>query len=179
MSIAILLTALILGWAIWSYNRLVRDRLRVKTGWSDIGVQLKRRHDLIPKLVAAVKHYAAYESTTLEAVTTLRSASVGVADLENANQASVDEGLVAGELKQLIAVAEQYPDLKTNASYLDLQKNLSNVEHHLQFARRYYNGAVRNLNTRIESFPDTLIARAFNFRKANFFEFDAAAQISL
>lgn len=176
MWVTILFTALILGWAIWSYNRLVRDRERVKTGWSDIDVQLKRRHDLIPKLVAAVKQYAAYESATLEAVTARRSTSTANTDVENVGQVNENEGLVAKELKQLIAVAEQYPDLKTNASFLDLQKNLSNVEHHLQFARRYYNGAVRNLNTRIDSFPDTLLARSFDFRKANFFEFEAAAE---
>jgi LemA protein len=176
MWVTILFTALILGWAIWSYNRLVRDRERVKTGWSDIGVQLKRRHDLIPKLVAAVKQYAAYESATLEAVSARRSTSTANTDVENVGQVNENEGLVAKELKQLIAVAEQYPDLKTNASFLDLQKNLSNVEHHLQFARRYYNGAVRNLNTRIDSFPDTLLARSFDFRKANFFEFEAAAE---
>ena len=176
MWVTILFTALILGWAIWSYNRLVRDRERVKTGWSDIDVQLKRRHDLIPKLVAAVKQYAAYESATLEAVSARRSTSTANTDVENVGQVNENEGLVAKELKQLIAVAEQYPDLKTNASFLDLQKNLSNVEHHLQFARRYYNGAVRNLNTRIDSFPDTLLARSFDFRKANFFEFEAAAE---
>ncbi len=162
----------VLLWAIWSYNRLIRDRIRVATGWSDIGVQLKRRHDLIPKLVTAVKQYASYESATLQAVTELRTNISTVDGSTNAERTSASEREISRELKQLIAVAEQYPDLKANESYLDLQKNLTNVEHHLQFARRYYNGAVRNLNTRIDSFPDLFIAQAFRFKKANFFEFE-------
>ncbi|MGR8947437.1 MAG: LemA family protein [Gammaproteobacteria bacterium] len=170
MSVTLVIVALIFGWGIFSYNRLVRDKVRVETGWSDISVQLKRRHDLIPKLVTAVKQYAAYESATLETVTAIR------AQERDAGQSSSEEQAISIELKKLIALAEQYPDLKANQAFLDLQKNLSHVEQHLQYARRYYNGAVRNLNIRVDSFPDTLIARAFNFTKAVFFEFDAVAE---
>lgn len=172
MSIIFLLLVLVLGWVIWSYNSLVRDRVRVETGWSDIGVQLKRRHDLIPKLVTAVKEYATYESATLEAVTELRAQS------PDAKEASTSERAISQELKQLIALAEKYPDLQANKSYLDLQKNLTNVEHHLQFARRYYNGAVRNLNIRIDSFPDLFVAQVFGFRKAIFFEFEDTQELN-
>ena len=172
MTVTLIILGLIFGWSIWAYNRLVRDRVRVETGWSDIGVQLKRRHDLIPKLVSAVKQYAAYESATLEAVTTLRTETI------EPQKSSDTEQAISHDLKRLLAVAEQYPDLKANQSFLDLQKNLSQVEHHLQYARRYYNGAVRNLNVRIDSFPDTLIAKAFNFTKANFFEFDPSTEVA-
>ena len=172
MTVTLIILASIFGWAIFAYNRLVRDRIRVETGWSDIDVQLKRRYDLIPKLVAAVKQYAAYESATLEAVTTLRGQNL------DARQSSDSEREIQQDLKNLFAVAEQYPDLKADQAFLDLQKNLSHVENHLQYARRYYNGAVRNLNIRIDSFPDHLIARAFKFSKANFFEFDPATETS-
>ncbi|MEM7466117.1 MAG: LemA family protein [Pseudomonadota bacterium] len=172
MAITLILLSLPIAWAIWAYNRLVRDRVRVETGWSDIGVQLKRRYDLIPKLVAAVKQYAAYESATLEAVTTLRS------EAQNAAKSTNDEQAISRDLKQLIAVAENYPDLKADQVYLDLQQNLTHVEQHLQYARRYYNGAVRNLNIRIDSFPDTLVAKAFGFYNAEFFEFEPVNEVS-
>ena len=166
MAITLVILGLVLSWAIYAYNRLVGHKARVETGWSDIGVQLKRRHDLIPKLVTAVKQYASYESATLEAVTTIRTQDL------NAAKSSQEEKAITNDLKKLIALAEQYPDLKADQAFLDLQKNLSHVEHHLQYARRYYNGAVRNLNIRVDSFPDTFIAKLFNFSKANFFEFD-------
>ena len=169
MYLALALTIGILLWGIWAYNRLVRDKVRVETGWSDIDVQLKRRHDLIPKLVEAVKQYASYESKTLEAVTALRAGANAAA---NAGRVGESERELSSELKRLIAVAEQYPELQANASYLDLQRNLTAVEDHIQMARRYYNGAVRNLNVRIDSFPDTLIARMFGFAKAEFFDFE-------
>lgn len=169
MTVTLVILGVVFGWAIWSYNRLVRDRVRVETGWSDIDVQLKRRHDLIPKLVMAVKQYAAYESATLEAVTSLRGETLEPQKSSNTEQA------ISRDLKSLLAVAEQYPDLKADQSFLDLQKNLSNVENHLQYARRYYNGAVRNLNIRIDSFPDTVIAKAFGFVKGSFFEFDPSS----
>ena len=171
--VSLILSPIVL-WAIWCYNKLVRDRVRVETGWSDIGVQLKRRHDLIPKLITAVKQYAAYESATLEAVTELRGSS----NPYDAEQIGASEQAISRSLRKLVALAEQYPDLKANESYLDLQKNLTNVEHHLQFARRYYNGAVRNLNTRIDSFPDLFIAQAFGFMKANFFEFEETQDVN-
>ena len=156
-------------WAIIIYNLLVRDKNRVLAAWSDIDVQLKRRHDLIPKLIDAVKQYAAYESTTLSTITTLRSESDAVSGVEKKGKI---EGELGKKLHQLIAIAEDYPDLKANQSFLDLQQNLTDVENHIQYARRYYNGAVRNLNIRIDSFPDLFIARQFRYKPAEFFDFD-------
>ncbi len=168
--VAVLLILLALGaWAIFAYNRLVRDRTRVQTAWSDIDVQLKRRHDLIPKLVEAVKQYAAYESATLSAITTLRS---GIAEKPAVAEISAAESGLSTELKKLVAVAEAYPELQANASFLDLQRNLTEVEQHIQFARRFYNGSVRNLNIRVDSFPDSVIARAVGFAAAEFFDDD-------
>ncbi|MDX1519811.1 MAG: LemA family protein [Gammaproteobacteria bacterium] len=151
------------------YNLLVRDRNRVLTAWSDIDVQLKRRHDLIPKLVEAVKQYADYESSTLAHITELRSQSEAVSDIVKKGELETE---LAGEVKRLIALAEDYPELKANESYLDLQRNLTEVEQHLQYARRYYNGAVRNLNIRVQSFPDLLIAKLFGYRPAQYFQFE-------
>ena len=151
------------------YNRLVRDNHRVLSGWSDIDVQLKRRHDLIPKLVDAVKQYADFEQATLNAVTELRSRA---GNESNAGTRSSLETQLSGSLFSIFALAEDYPDLKSNESYLDLQQEISEVEHDIQFARRYYNGAVNNLNTRIESFPDMIVARLLNFKPAEYFELE-------
>lgn len=159
----------LLVWAVIIYNRLVIDYNRVLTAWSDIDVQLKRRHDLIPKLVEAVRQYADYETAALQAVTGLRSQaspSSGVAEL------GVSEKRLGDDLRRLIALAEAYPDLKANQSFLDLQYKLTDTENQLQYARRYYNGAVRNLNVRIDSFPDLLVARLFRFVPAQYFDFD-------
>jgi LemA protein len=163
----VFITVPLLAWIIIIYNLLVRDKIRVQAGWSDIDVQLKRRHDLIPKLVEAVKQYAAFESATLTTITELRTRS------EKSNQVDEigdTEAALDSEIKQMLLLAEAYPDLKANQSFLDLQHNLTNVEEHIQYARRYYNGAVRNLNTRIESFPDLLIAKFFRFQPANYFQ---------
>ena len=159
----------VIAWLIIIYNLFVRDKNRVLAAWSDIDVQLKRRHDLIPKLIDAVKQYAAYESSTLSAITTLRSESVDAIGIERKGQI---ESELSTKLHQLIALAEDYPDLKANQSFLDLQKNLTDVENHIQYARRYYNGTVRNLNIRVDSFPDMFIARFFRFIPAEFFDFD-------
>ncbi len=159
----------LLAWGIIIYNLLVRDKIRVESAWSDIQVQLKRRHDLIPKLVDAVKQYAAFENATLSTITELRTRSNSSHDVKDI---SMVEKALAQEIKQLLVLAEAYPDLKASQSFLDLQHNLTDVEDHIQYARRYYNGAVRNLNIRIASFPDMLFARFFNFRPANYFQAD-------
>ena len=143
------------------------------TAWSDIEVQLKRRHDLIPKLIDAVKQYAKYESATITAVTELRQKSQSITNIEDI---STVEGELGARIRNLVALAEDYPELKASQSFLDLQHNLTDVENHIQYARRYYNGAVRNLNVRIESFPDMLIARIFGFMKAQFFDFDETVE---
>jgi len=158
-------------WGVYSYNRLVRDRNRVETAWSDIDVQLKRRHDLIPKLVAAVDQYAAYERSTLTTLVELRSRVAGVDDL---NKKGALEGAIGSGLRSLMALVEAYPQLKADQNFLQLQAELSEVENQIQYARRFYNGTVRNLNTRIESFPDLLVARLFGYRQQPFFELPGA-----
>ena len=153
-------------WGVWIFNRLVKDRNRVRSAWSDIDVQLTRRHDLVPQLVDAVKAYASYERATLEAVTALRTRSDQAARL--AEKAELENQLQAG-IEKLIAVAESYPDLKADGNFLALQRQLTEVEDHLQYARRFYNGAVRIYNTRIETFPHMLVARPFGFTPSEFF----------
>jgi LemA protein len=165
--IGIFVATLVYGVVI--FNRLVRDRQLTRAGWSDIGVQLKRRHDLIPKLVDAVAQYAAYEKATLERVTALRAQA---ASLQAAAGQSPVESDISRMLGSIFALQEAYPELKANQSFLQLQTDISTVEADIQFARRYYNGAVRNLNTRIESFPDLLLARLFAFHPAEYFEFE-------
>jgi len=168
-TIFIILVAAILVWIAIIYNRLVSAKNTVLAAWSDIDVQLKRRHDLIPKLVEAVKQYASYEKATISAVTTLRTESEKIQEISKKGEVEIELGKM---IHQLVAIAEDYPDLKANQSFLDLQYNLSEVEKNIQYARRYYNGAVRELNVRIESFPDLLIARFFHFLQAQYFDFD-------
>lgn len=161
------------AWAVYAYNRLVRDRNRTRAGWSDIDVQLQRRHDLIPRLVEAVQAYADYEQATMTAVIELRRRA-GETERPPA-KARLEEELARG-IDRLLAVAESYPDLKASRNFLDLQAELVDTEDKLQYARRYYNGAVRDLNTRIQSFPDLIVARAFGFREAEYFDAEAAAE---
>ena len=166
-----LLVLAALVWAVWIYNRLVRDRHRVLAAWSDIDVQLKRRHDLIPKLIEAVRGYTAYEQATLQTLTALRTRSRQTDDPE---QRGPMEAKLAAGVHRLLALAEAYPDLKASSNFLELQREITSVEDFLQHARRYYNGAVRNLNTRIDSFPDLLLARALNYRYAAYFQLEDA-----
>ena len=158
-------------WAILIFNRLVHDRNQVRSAWSDIDVQLTRRHDLVPRLVEAVRAYAAYEKATLTAVTELRARSERSPRL--GDKARYEDELEAG-LHRLVALAEDYPDLKADRNFLELQNELVAVEDHLQYARRFYNGSVRIYNTRIESFPEMIVARPLRFMGAEFFEPDAA-----
>ncbi|MGW8313655.1 MAG: LemA family protein [Desulfuromonadales bacterium] len=173
MTILMLISVALFAWAIFIYNRLVRDMQRVKTAWSDIDVQLKRRYDLIPKLVAAVEQYARYEQSTLQTIIELRSRTGQVSGV--AEKATL-EAQIAGGLRNLIALAEAYPELKADQSFLQLQGELTEIENQIQYARRFYNGSVRNLNTRIGSFPDLLIAQPFNFYPQDFFQLDDPAQ---
>jgi len=158
----------LLLWGIVRYNLLVRDRHRVAQAWSDVGVQLARRHALIPKLVEVVRQHAAYEQAVLENVAALRAQ--GLQEDSPARLGAV-EGALGANLQRLIAVAEANPELRASESFAELLKNLSDVENQIQFARRYYNGAVNNLNTRIASFPDLVLARLFRFRPAEYFDF--------
>jgi LemA protein len=169
IAIALVLATAALLWGVVSYNLLVRDHHRVAHSWSDVGVQLARRHDLVPKLVEVVQRHAGYERAVLEEVTALRTA--GMRETSPAALGAVEGRLGAG-LQRLLAIAEAYPDLTASASYLELMRNLSDVEQQIQFARRYYNGAVNNLNTRIATFPDLLVARLLRFVPAEYFEFE-------
>jgi LemA protein len=157
--------------AVYLYNRLVRLRHQVAAAWSDIGVQLKRRHDLIPKLVDAVRAYARYESRTLDDLTRLRGS---VESARVPAELTPTAARLGVEVRHLVALAEAYPELKTSDQFLALQRELSQVEDSIQFARRFYNGAVRELNVRIDSFPDLLLARLFRYRHAEFFELERA-----
>ncbi len=169
MDILLIACALIIVWAIVIFNRLVKRKHLVKEAWSGIEVQLKRRHSLIPNLVEAVKAHARYESETLSHLTAIRNrpTSEPLAQAEGENRLSQD-------IRQLLAVAEAYPQLQADQSYLNLQHNLSTVEEDIQYARRYYNGTVRNLNVLIESFPSNLVARLFAFARADYFEVELA-----
>jgi LemA protein len=154
------------------YNKLVSLKNRVLEAWSGIDVQLKRRYDLIPNLVNTVKGYAAHESGTLEKVIQARNQAMTASGSGTINDQVQAENMLAGTLKSLFALAENYPDLKANASFLDLQNKLSDIEENLQNARRYYNALVRDNNTAVESFPSNIIAGSFNFEKFDFFEIE-------
>jgi len=164
----------IAGYAIVIYNGLVSNRQMVKEGWSGIDVQLKRRTDLIPNLMETVKGYMAHERETLEAVVQARAAATGAAGAGPEERARA-EGMLSAALGRLLAVAEAYPDLKANTTFLEFQDALRTVEDEIQMARRYYNGAVRNLNIQVESFPSNLVANAFKFETAEYFELENEA----
>jgi LemA protein len=162
------------GYAVVVYNGLVKNRQMVEEGWSGIDVQLKRRTDLIPNLMETVKGYMSHERETLEAVTNARAAATSAAN-GTPEQRAAAEGQLSSALGRLIATAEAYPDLKANTTFLEFQTALQTVEDEIQMSRRYYNGAVRNLNIQVESFPSNLIANAFKFIKAQYFELENEA----
>ena len=176
MILLVLALLVVVGAAL--YNRLIRARNRVDTAWSDIDVQLQRRHDLIPRLVTAVDQYAKYERATLEAVTELRAEAMQIADVRA--RGKMEEKLSAG-IQRIVALAENYPDLKANENFLSLQNELVETENYLQFARRYYNASVRDYNTMTETVPSNLIAGWFNFVPREFFQktSDDAANVPL
>ena len=162
------------GYLVWAYNRLVSNKNLVAEGWSGIDVQLRRRADLIPNLIETVKGYAAHEDSLFRDIAELRAKSISGGSV--GEQSAVGQAMSAA-LGKLFAVAEAYPELKADANFRDLQDKLSGIEDEIQMSRRYYNGAVRNLNTMIESFPTNYIATQFKFTKAEFFEIgDAAAR---
>lgn len=161
---------LVILWAIVSYNGLIRLRFRVKESWSDIDVQLKRRYDLIPNVMETVKGYAAHEKSVFENVTEARARALGAEQKGNPKEMAQAENALSSTLKTLFAVAENYPDLKANANFLDLQRELSDTENKIQSARRFYNSNVMEYNTRIHLFPTRIIAGAFKFGPVEFFE---------
>lgn len=168
----ILLIALgaIVLYIIVAYNSFVRLVNRTKEAWADIDVQLKRRYDLIPNVVETVKGYASHEKEVFEKVTEARTRALNAETKGDVKEMEQAENMLAGTLKTLFAVSENYPDLKANANFLDLQRELADTENKIQAARRFYNGNVRDLNTKVESFPYNLIAKTFGFKKREFFE---------
>ncbi len=170
MSISLIIVIVLVGLTIWLigiYNGLIRLKNRVDEAWSDIDVQLKRRYDLIPNLINTVKGYATHEKELFEKVTAARTAAMGAVNPADKEQA---ENALSGTLKSLFAVAESYPDLKANQNFLELQRELTDTEDKIQAARRFYNGNVRDFNTKIEIFPNNLISGMLNFTKREFFE---------
>lgn len=168
--IVIGILVLVIFWIIGIYNGLVRLRNQVKNAWSQIDVQLKRRHDLIPNLIETVKGYMKHEAGTLEKVTELRTQAMnatGVADKAAA------EGMLSGAMGQLKIAFENYPDLKANQNFLALQEELTSTENKISFSRQNYNDQVLFLNNKIEMFPSNIIAGMFNFTKEQFFEVDS------
>lgn len=161
--------ALVIVAGILIYNSLVSLRVRSGEAWADIETQLKRRHDLIPNLVETVKGYLAHERGVLEKVTELRGAAMGASGPAAAAQA---EGQLTQALRMLFAVAENYPQLRASENFMGLQQTLGQIEEQIQLSRRYYNAVVRDLNTRIQSFPSNLIATLFEFRERDFFELE-------
>jgi LemA protein len=179
LALLLLLLAMV-GWIILAFNRLVRLRNQVRTAWADIDVQLMRRHDLVPQLVSAVKGYAGHERGVLEAVTELRSRAVA---LDSPARLGAVETALEQALARLFALKEAYPELKASENFSALQRELVDVEDHLQYARRFYNGAVRDYNIGVQRVPDVLVARAFGFAEAEFFQAAdaerAAARVAL
>jgi LemA protein len=168
------LIAIIVAYLVYAYNALVRNKNLTAEGWSGIDVQLRRRADLIPNLIETVKGYAAHEDKLFRDIADLRAKSIAGGSV--GEQSVVGQAMTAA-LGRLFAIAEAYPELKADANFRDLQDKLAAVEDEIQLSRRYYNGAVRNLNTMIESFPTNFIADFFKFAKAEFFEIgDAAAR---
>jgi LemA protein len=167
--IVIIVVAVILLAGISIYNSLIILKNKVDEGWADIDTQLKRRYDLIPNMVETVKGYAKHESKTFEAVTKARTMAMNAKTPDEKMEA---ENMLSGTLKSLFAVAENYPELKANQNFLDLQATLKEVEEKLQLSRRYYNATVRDFNTKIEIFPNNLFAGIFNFQKRKFFEIE-------
>ena len=169
--IILAIVGLVLLWFIFAYNGFVRLVNRAKEAWADIDVQLKRRYDLIPNLVNTVKGYASHEAATFAKVTEARTAAMSAGTVAEQAQA---ENMLTGALKSLFAVSEAYPDLKANQNFLELQRELSDTENKIQAARRFYNTNVRDLNTKIESFPSNIIANIFHFTSREFFELEEA-----
>lgn len=159
--------AIIIIFVIGAYNGFIKLRNLCDNAWSDVDVQLKRRYDLIPNLVSTVKGYASHEKEVLENVTKARAEATTA---KTPGEQSKAENMLTGALRQLFAVAENYPQLKANTNFLDLQKNLSEIEDNIQNARRYYNAVVRDNNIKVESFPSNIIANIFGFKKREFFE---------
>jgi len=175
MSIGLIILLVVVVLAIWlwaTYNGLVKAKLRTDEAFSDITVQMKRRFDLIPNLIETVKGYAKQEKTVLEEVTKARTAAMNAPEGDAAAMAKADNAL-SGTLKSLFAVSENYPDLKSNQNFQQLQEELVDTEDKIQASRRFYNGNVRDLNTKLQVFPTNMIGGALGFKSREFFDVDA------
>lgn len=170
--IILIIVAVLFIFVIAIYNKFVKLTNRVKEAWSDIDVQLKRRYDLIPNLIETVKGYAEHEKQTFQNVTEARTKAMEAQSLDEHAEA---ENMLTGALKSLFAVSENYPDLKANENFLELQRELTDTENKIQSARRFYNTNVRDLNISVESFPSNIIASMFKFKKEVFFELEEEA----
>ncbi len=168
--VIVAVVVLVLLILVLSYNGLIKTRNRVDNAWSQIDVQLKRRHDLIPNLVETVKGYAAHERQTLEAVTNARANAINASSGGSVADQAQAENVLSGALKSLFAVAEAYPDLKANQNFLQLQEELTSTEDRIAYARQFYNDSVLNYNNKIQTFPRNVIANSFKFQKREFFE---------
>ena len=173
--IAVVVVAVVLFF-VSTYNRLVTLRQRVKEAWADIDVQLKRRHDLIPNLVETVKGYATHESTVFQNVTQARAAAVAAGATASPQERAQAENVLTGALRSVFAVAENYPQLQAVQEFKDLSENLTATEDKIAFARRFYNGNVRDYNTSLQTFPTNLFADAFSFKPEEYFELAEAGE---
>ena len=169
VGIILLVIVVIVLFVVGVYNSLIKLRVETESAWSDIDTQLKRRFDLIPNLVETVKGYAKHESKVFEEVTKARTAAMGATGPAEAAQA---ENMLTGALKSLFAVAENYPDLKANENFINLQDTMTQIEDEINKSRRYYNATVRDFNTKLQVFPNNIIAGMFNFTEKEFFELD-------
>ena len=169
----LIVVAFFILWFIVIYNSLITFRNRTKEAWSDIDVQLKRRHDLIPNLIETVKGYAVHEKEVFEKVTEARTKAISAQTPQEAGQA---ENMLTGALKSLFAVAENYPQLRATENFQKLQEELADTENKIQAARRFYNGNVRDFNIKQETFPSNLVAQMFKFKLAEFFEIEEEAE---
>jgi len=158
------------------YNGLIRLKNRVDEAWSDIDVQLKRRYDLIPNLIETVKGYASHERETLEKVVEARNSAMSMQDSSDIEGKLKAENALSSTLKSIFALSENYPDLKANQNFLELQKELSDTENKIQASRRFYNGNVRDFNTKVQVFPTNIIAKKLGFSSRSFFEIEEVAQ---
>ena len=168
--VLIVIVVILVLFLITTYNRLVTLRQRVKEAWSDIDIQLKRRHDLIPNLVETVKGYAAHEAGTFQAVTQARASAVAAGATGSPQQMAQAENVLSGTLRSLFAVAEAYPQLQAVQEFKDLSENLTATEDKIAFARRFYNGNVRDYNTALQTFPTNTLAGMFGFKPEQYFE---------
>ena len=173
LNILLAVVAALVVWAIIAFNLLIRDRNRVAQSWSDVDVQLLRRHELIPRLVELVKGYSGYEKALLTSLAELRTQG---ADAASPAARGMLEKSVSTGVNKLVALVEAYPDLKASENFLDLHQQLADTENQIQYARRYYNGAVNLYNNRLQRFPDLVIANTFNFKAAEFFQLDDDAK---